>query len=294
MSEETVAGLPRPPVDPGISVVIPALNEEDGVGQTIAAVRSAVAGMGRPVEIVIVDDGSRDRTRQVALDAGARVISHPQPSGYGKALRTGITAAAYDTIVISDADGTYPVEEIPRLVGLLDRYDMVVGARTGPLYIRKALLSPMRSTFLLLTNFVTGTWIPDPNSGLRTFRRSDVAPLLGRLPRGFSFTTTMTLLMTLAGKFIHYQPIAYRKRIGRSKVRIVRDALRVGQTLVEVVLCSNPLKLFLLLSLPPAVAGVVALALGSWAIGAVCLCSAAVIFALGMLSVVILYDRIPR
>lgn len=285
--------------EPALTVVIPALNEENGIGATIDALKEALARYPAPVELLVVNDGSKDRTAEVARAAGARVIDHPQPGGYGRALKTGITAATHEVIAITDADGTYPVEEIPRMVALLDKRDLVVGQRTGPQYMRKWLLSPLRSAFLLLTSFVTGTWIPDPNSGLRLFRKSDLLPLLPRLPRAFSFTTTMTLIMTLSGRFIHYHPIPYRKRIGRSKVRIIRDALRVGQTLVEVILEHNPLKMFLVVAAPPALAAIVATVWSFFntraVVPAVALwCTAVLVFSLGMLSIVALGERRTR
>ncbi len=293
--------LPAPiaPAEDGLTVVVPALNEELGIAATLAALNDALRAIDGPTEVIVVDDGSRDRTADLARAAGARVLSHPEPGGYGRALKTGIAAARYETIAITDADGTYPVAELPRMVALLTDYDMVVGARTGPLYRRKALLSPLRTAFLLLSSFVTGTWIPDPNSGLRVFRRSQVVPLLPQLPRAFSFTTTLTLILTLAGCFVAYHRIPYLKRLGRSKVRIVRDALRVGQTLVEVILVHNPLKLFLLVAALASLLSIVFFALATFGpafvvAGAVLLATAILAFTAGLLAVVVLADRRVR
>jgi glycosyltransferase involved in cell wall biosynthesis len=240
----------------GVTMVIPARDEERGIAVTLDALRAVEPRLGMPLEILVVDDGSTDATRAIAEKAGARVLSHPHSGGYGRSLKTGIENARHELIAIADADGTYPIEELPVLLGQAARFDMVVGARTGPHY-RQVLLSPAHAAFLLLTNFVTGTWIPDPNSGLRVFRRSQVLPLLDRLPNGFSFTTTITLVLTLEGKFVHFHPIAYRARIGPSKVRYVRDAVRAAQGMLEVILRHNPLKAFLALALVPFVAGCV-------------------------------------
>jgi glycosyltransferase involved in cell wall biosynthesis len=235
---------------PGVTVVIPARDEEQGIAVTLEALRAVEPRLAMPLEILVVDDGSTDATPSIAEKAGARVLSHPRSGGYGRSLKTGIEHARYEIIATTDADGTYPIEELPALLEEAARFDMVVGARTGPHY-RQVLLSPTHTAFLLLTNFVTGTWIPDPNSGLRVFRRSQVLPLLDRLPNGFSFTTTITLVLTLEGKFVHFHPIAYRARIGRSKVRYVRDAIRAAQGMLEVILRHNPLKAFLALALAP-------------------------------------------
>ena len=218
------------------------------------------------------------------------MIRHPANAGYGASLKTGIHAASHERIAITDADGTYPARELPGMFQELERFDMVVGARTGPRYRRRAFLSPMRNVFLLLTNFVVGTWIPDPNSGLRVFRRSTALDLLHALPRAFSFTTTMTLLMTLQGRFIRFHPVDYRARLGKRKIRPVRDTLRVTQTLVEVILRYNPLKLFLLLGLIPFLMAPVAWWLApdgiDWVVGAVFLGAAFIVWGQGLMAAV--------
>jgi len=274
----------------GTTVIIPALDEEEGLAATLDDLAAVAPDLAQPVEVVVVDDGSRDRTAEVAAERGCRVISHPANAGYGASLKTGIRAASYERIAIIDADGTYPAEELPGMFRQLERFDLVVGARTGPRYRRRAFLSPVRNLFLLLTNFVVGTWIPDPNSGLRVFRRATAMGLLHALPRAFSFTTTMTLLMTLQGRFIHFHPVEYRARLGRRKIRPVRDSLRMAQTLVEVILRYNPLKMFLLLGLLPfllaplawwmAPAGV------DWIVGALLFTGALVIWGQGFIAAV--------
>src|SRR5438105_4011431 len=114
-----------------ISVVIPAFNEEHGVGPVVKELRETLSGHGIEAEIVVVDDGSADQTARAAAEAGARVLRHRSNRGYGAALKSGITAAKNDSIVITDADGTYPSEYIPEIVARLETADMVVGARIG-------------------------------------------------------------------------------------------------------------------------------------------------------------------
>lgn len=286
-----IADAVAPPRASGLSVVIPARDEERGLPVTLAALRAVEPRLGMPLEIVVVDDGSHDGTARVAMEAGARVCTHPASAGYGRSLKTGITAASHDLIAIVDADDTYPVEELPVLLELAERFDMVVGARTGP-HFRRIRRSPTQAMFLLLTNFVTGRRLRDPNSGFRVFRRADVLPLLHRLPNGFSFTTTLSLVQTLNGAFVHFHPIEYRPRIGSSKVRFVLDALRAGQGMLEVVLQYNPLKAFLAFALVP-LAAALAIALlpfSSVAKGvalATAVATSCVIFAVGMASVAI-------
>ncbi len=230
-----------------ISVVIPAYNEEDSVGETIVSVRAVLADAEH--EIVVVDDGSSDNTSGRALSAGARVVRHPHNLGYGAALKTGIRVAKGDAIVITDADGTYPSEYILSLIKEhAAGFDMVVGSRTGEQYWSSALKSPMRLILKWLVEFTTGRRVPDVNSGLRVFSKEQVTPYLDHLCNSFSFTTSLTLAYMMTSKFVTYLPIPYNKRIGRTKVRLLRDALRTMQYIVEAIVYYNPLKMFVLLS----------------------------------------------
>ncbi len=229
-----------------ISVVIPAFEEEEAIG---AVIQELQAMLGATVhEVLVIDDGSPDATAALAQAAGARVIRHPHNLGYGAALKSGIKAAQYDTIVITDADGTYPTEALPELLRKYETgFDMVVGARTGTHYRESALKSPLRLILKWLVEFTTGRKIPDINGGLRVFSRQTVIPYFDRLCNTFSFTTSLTLAYMMTGKFVTYLPISYRQRIGKTKVRLLRDSLRTLQYIVQAILYYNPLKIFLLL-----------------------------------------------
>lgn len=227
------------------SVIIPAFNEEEGLQVTLKRLRA----MPFPLEVIVVDDGSTDRTGEVAKQFGARVIRHPANGGYGHSLKSGILAATHDLIAIADADGTYPVEELPAMMQKIEEgFDMVVGARHGAHFRGTFLKMPARFAFQFLVEFSTGRHIPDINSGLRVFRKSDIVPLFPLLCGTFSFTTTLTIAYCFLRKFICYVPIHYEKRIGRSKVRLVRDSLRTLQYIVESIARFNPLKIYLLLA----------------------------------------------
>jgi polyisoprenyl-phosphate glycosyltransferase len=233
-----------------LSVVIPAYNEEQQIVETTRSVIAAlVAGKLEPFEIIVVDDGSDDETGTRAREAGARVVTHVQNFGYGRSIKDGIAAAKYDIIAITDADGTYPVAEIP---GLLQEYrrglDMVVGARTGEHYCESALKSPMRKFLKVLVEFTSGRSIPDINSGLRIFSRSTIMPYYRHLCDTFSFTTSATLAYMMTGRSVGYVPIVYHQRVGKSKVRLFRDSLRTLQYIIEAIVYYNPLKLFLICS----------------------------------------------
>lgn len=275
----------------GFSVVIPAMNEELAIGDVVRRVRETMDATGLPYEVLVVDDGSTDRTAAEAARAGARVLRHPTNAGYGAALHTGITAAQHRHVVITDADGTYPTDRLPDLIAWCDRFDMVVGARTGSEYRGSLLKWCGRLILGKLCEFVTGTRIPDVNSGLRVFRRDAALRFSDTLCRGMSFTTTITLAMLSNGYFVKYVPIDYHKRVGRSKVRHLRDALRTTQIILQAITYYNPIKLFLVLA---GVAGLLGVALvaayllsgnvvaGFGAVG--CLLSTLYFFAFGMIA----------
>ncbi|QEH35299.1 Undecaprenyl-phosphate 4-deoxy-4-formamido-L-arabinose transferase [Aquisphaera giovannonii] len=270
------------------SVVIPAYNEEAGIAAVVEAVRAAAPGC----EVIVVDDGSADGTASAAAAAGATVCRHPANAGYGRSLMDGIRLAANEVVVIADGDGSYPVERIPDLVAKLEEgFDMAVGARQGTQQYDSVLKAPARLLFKFLVEFTVGARIPDINSGLRCFRKSEVLPYFPDLCQGFSFTTTLTLIYKLTGKFVAYLPIEYRRRVGTSKIRIVRDTLRTLQYIVEVIVTYNPLKLFLLLCTPlgllalaAAIAAVAARQPALWVASSICVAAGFLLFGLGLVA----------
>jgi polyisoprenyl-phosphate glycosyltransferase len=276
-----------------ISFVIPALNEEGAIGATLEGLdrvtrEAALDG----AEILVVDDGSSDRTGEIARAKGARVVSHPHNVGYGRSIKDGIDAATHDTIVILDADGTYPIEEIPRLLAEYRRgFDMVVGARTGAHYRESLLKAPLRVILKWLVEFTVGRRVPDVNSGLRVFSKATVTPFMARLSNTFSFTTSQTLVYMLKGKFVTYLPIGYNERVGNTKVRLLWDSLRTLQYITQAIVYYNPLKMFLLLSLFSLACSVVAFAC-AWAfaltpvyvLGGAAILAAVILFGMGLVA----------
>jgi glycosyltransferase involved in cell wall biosynthesis len=230
-----------------ISVIVPAFNEQEAIAEAIRDIRAVLDGAGYDgSEIIVVDDGSVDETATFAEAEGARVLVNLQNMGYGFSLKHGITEAKHETIVIVDADGTYPVEDIPKLVERHRQgYHMVVGARSGKNYWGSSVKAPLRILLKWLVEFTTGRRIPDVNSGLRVFSRKEVIPYFEHLSNTFSFTTTVTMAYMLNYKFVEYVEIDYRERIGITKVRMFRDSLRVLQQIVATALYFNPLKIFL-------------------------------------------------
>jgi len=227
-----------------ISVVIPAFNEEAGIAAVIAELRRILEEQQISPEVIVIDDGSTDGTARNALSAGARLLQHRSNRGYGAALKSGIANASNELIVITDADGTYPAEYIPKLLEQLDRADMVVGARTGRNVRIPLIRKPAKLVLNWLANYLTNSKIPDLNSGLRAFRRGVVAQYFPILPDQFSWTTTITLAMHCDHYAVDYVPIDYRKREGKSKI-VPWDAGSFLVLILRTAMLFRPIRIFL-------------------------------------------------
>ncbi|HET9869257.1 MAG TPA: glycosyltransferase family 2 protein, partial [bacterium] len=234
---------------PGLlSVVIPAYNEEGAVGQVVRRVVQVLRREKVRHEVIVVDDGSRDATAARAAQAGARVVRMGENRGYGASLKAGIRQAKGDWIAILDADGTYPPEELPRLLKEAPANDMVVGARTRPGAAIPALRRLPKWFLGQWANYLAERRIPDLNSGLRVFKKSAMARYEGLFPNGFSFTTTITLALECHGYIVRYLPIRYLPRVGESKIRPFRDTVNFFALVLRVVMYFKPLKIFIPLS----------------------------------------------
>jgi glycosyltransferase involved in cell wall biosynthesis len=239
------------PPQTGVSIVVPAYHEEHAIGAVLDQINEVMQQSSLTYEIIVVDDGSDDATATVAEQSTyATVLCHRTNRGYGAALKTGIRHARYPLVCITDADGTYPNEQIPTLVNTLTtyNYDMVVGSRTGDTVSIPLVRRPAKWVISQLANFVAGDTIPDINSGLRAFRTDIALRLLTLLPDGFSFTTTITLAMLTGNYLVDYIPIDYHKRVGKSKIKPIRDTANFVRLILRMGLYFVPLKVFLPMS----------------------------------------------
>ncbi len=228
-----------------ISVIIPAFNEESGIAAVLDELLQVSAL--QDCEIIVVDDGSTDRTMDILRNYQPRVtaLHHEQNKGYGAAIKTGVRYARGEFILITDADGTYPIDEIQKLLDEGDGWDMIVGARTMQGVQIPMVRRPAKWFLNKLANYLTNRKIPDVNSGLRVIRKSVLEKYMRLLPDGFSLTTTITLALLTNGGQVKYVPIHYHKRNGQSKIRPVHDTLNFLQLIIRTVMYFAPLKVFL-------------------------------------------------
>jgi len=246
----STASAPSPPPDetaPEVSVVLPCYNERNHVEQEVNRIRAALEAAGMSYELICVDDGSTDGTREVLASIPAiRTILFPRNQGSGTARRIGTQEARGRVVVWTDADMTYPNELIPDLVRELDEgYDQVVGARKTEAGTYKFFRVPAKWAIRRLAAYLTNTPIPDLNSGLRAFKRDVAKPYLRLLPPGFSCVTTITLAFLSNGHPIKYVPIDYFKRAGSSKFHPFKDAYNYIIQVLRMVMYFNPLRVLM-------------------------------------------------
>jgi hypothetical protein len=212
-----------------VSVVMPCLNEAEAIGRCIAEAQRQFRLAGIDGEVVVCDNGSDDGSDVEACRAGARVVHEPR-KGYGSALSTGIRIASATYIVIVDADWSYDLSALPRIVSALDSgADLVMGnrfkgriARGAMPWMHRCIGGPALSALL---NLFFGTQVGDVNCGLRAFTR-EAYEILAPRATGMEFASEMVARAGRAGVHIAEVPVDYRNRLGRSKLRRYRDGWR--------------------------------------------------------------------
>jgi hypothetical protein len=233
-----------------LSVVIPALNEEGSIAeivQRVDAVRAELQQVGiNELEIIVVDDGSDDRTAEIVSGFPyVRLLRHPVNRGYGAAIKSGFSQARGDLLSFLDADGTYPPEHFPLLcqVAVSQPVDLVVGSRRSG---TNSHMPPLRRVGnFIWSNLVSLTGskrVADPASGMRVLRRSSLSKLYP-LPDGLNFTPVMTTRAVHESLSMVEIPIPYDERVGRSKLSIVRDGTRFLTTILWTALEYNPVRI---------------------------------------------------
>jgi glycosyltransferase involved in cell wall biosynthesis len=234
-------------MDNSLSILIPIYNEEQSISGTVGIIRDTLSKSDFNWEIICINDGSTDRSKEVlSTIEDVRVINHKTNKGYGAALKSGIRLASFPYVCITDADGTYPNDQIPFLFNemLKNNIDMIIGSRTGVNVTYPFIKSIPKFIITTLANYISDTRIPDINSGLRIFKKDQALEFIHLYPNGFSFTTTITMAMICSELNVEFFPVDYYKRQGRSKIRPWKDTVGFFNLLLKIALYFNPFKFF--------------------------------------------------
>lgn len=224
-----------------VSLVLPAKNEAGAIGETI----SKIYALNIATEIIVVNDGSTDTTKEVSEQAGAKVISHPYSKGNGAAIKTGARNAIGDVIIFMDADGQHDPQDIPRLLAKIEEgYDLVVGARQrgSQASVGRGIANKLYNN---LASYMSEHKVEDLTSGFRAVRAEKFREFIYLLPNGFSYPTTSTMAFFRAGYSVTYVPIHAAKRIGKSHIHPLKDSVRFFLIIFKIATLYSPLKMFL-------------------------------------------------
>jgi glycosyltransferase involved in cell wall biosynthesis len=238
-----------------LAVIIPAYNEEDGIAEILDRVLSIkpgleAAGIAGP-EVIVVDDGSKDRTPEIVRSySNVRLIRHQKNRGYGGALKTGFANAEGNLLSFLDADGTYPPEYFPELcLQIINGAEIVVGSRMAG---AKSEMPKTRRLgnliFARLVSVIGNRKVTDSASGMRVFKREALERMYP-LPDGLNFTPVMSTRAIHEGLKLVEVPIPYSERLGRSKLSVVKDGVRFLNSIVLTALSYNPVRILGLLGL---------------------------------------------
>jgi glycosyltransferase involved in cell wall biosynthesis len=237
-----------------LSVVIPAYNEEDGIAEIAERVLDVAddlkdVGVDN-LELLIVDDGSSDRTAEIAGNISGVTIISQKNKGYGGALKTGFSKSKGELIGFLDADGTYPPEYFPQLCqAALNGAELVIGSRMSGSESQMPLTRRVGNIFFAnLLSIVGRQRVTDSASGMRVFKR-DILERIYPLPDGLNLTPVMSTRAIHEGVKITEVPITYSERVGRSKLSVVHDGRIFLQSMIWTVLTYNPVRILGLLGL---------------------------------------------
>lgn len=227
-----------------VTVLIPAFNEEQIIGATIARVKELYPDF----EILVIDDGSTDNTLRAAMDAGANVWPHPYNIGNGAAIKSGLRIAKGEWVVMMDADGQHNPEDIARLLEHKDTHEMVVGARSSSSQtsLHRDLANKIYNWF---ASYVTKFKVEDLTSGFRLVRSATARQFIYLLPNTFSYPSTLTMAYLRSGRSVKYLSIETAHRIGNSKIKLIQDGTRFFLIITKIATLFSPLRVFLPVSL---------------------------------------------
>ncbi len=236
-----------------LSIIIPAYNEEDAIGDIIGRCLSEKRNIINKtsvlkVEIIVVDDGSRDKTAEIVKRFGREVklITFKKNKGYGAALKAGFKEASGNLVSFLDADGTCDPKFFIDLCNKLikEDADIAIGSRMGPGNEMPLVRRIGNKAYVMLINLIGRVRITDSASGMRVLRK-DCLPRIYPLPDGLHFTPAMSCRAVMDANIkIVEVPISYRERKGESKLSVIQDGIRFLKTIIDIALIYEPVRFF--------------------------------------------------
>ncbi len=214
-----------------ITLIIPAYNEEKAIGPVIEEYSQYVD------EIIVIDDGSKDATYDIARGYASdknHVFQHSVNQGKVAALLTGIEHSSGDVIIFTDADCTYPARYIPDFLKELDKgSDLVLGIRNINPHNIPFFNRIGNAIFSMMATYISGKYISDAQTGYRAFKKEMFNELQVHA-KSLEFETKMTVRAAKLGYLISEVPIEYRERVGTSKLHPIRDGYRMFRALLSI------------------------------------------------------------
>jgi len=210
-----------------VTVLMMCYNEQEAIAKVIGQIRRAFEGKKYSYEILVVDDGSTDKSAAIAQGLSCRVIRLAQNRGAGAAFKTGVNLAQGVIIAMLDADGTYTPADIPKMLEYFPDFDQVNGARTSEKGDLPLLRSPAKWLLRMFVSLLVLKKIPDLQTGLKAFKREMMLSYLWIIPDKFSHCPLITLAFLCNGHPVKYIPTEYHTRIGRSKFHPIKDTAYV-------------------------------------------------------------------
>lgn len=253
-SQDNGSNLTEDHRDEAITVVIPAYNEKQTIGEVIRGVKQHVPS----ARILVIDDGSTDGTSGEATREGADVISHPVNKGNGACIKTALRKISKGSVAVLDGDGQHDPAELPKLLERLREFDLVVGARSFGTDGGSPLRNLGNVMLRWLASFLSEQEIPDLTSGFRAFRYEIASKYIHIYPNRYSFPSTSTLSFIMAGYNVAFVPVTVRKRVEKSTSNLhpFRDGFRFIMLILRIITMANPNKIFFPVGLVLVLAGI--------------------------------------
>lgn len=282
---KTTSALPPRRLN-NLTIVLPAFNEETAIGPLIEQLQTQYPD----TVLLVVDDGSTDRTADIVRGKQVRLVRHTENRGYGAAWKSGVDAADTRYIAFFDSDGQFHPNDVARLYDrfLVSTADMASGCRGQGSHV-DLIRAPGKLLVSFVARLLVGRKIPDLNCGLRIFDRELLARYLRLLPNGFSASATSMILFQNRGYRVEFVDIVTTRRLGQSSVSIVKDGFNTLTLIMRLVALFNPMRLFsvvaaslLAFGLVYSLVEIVMRGLGMPVFGAVVLIASTMIFLIGL------------